>query len=699
MDPRDRADDLDFLLNSVVRATTNLRDENARLKAENERLERVLSETLPEVKLLREERLTLKGAVRVLVLQSGILPPPRDRKPITFLTFPHEVLELIFSFAAAERTHQFDPSIVPAGAHNPWLQLLRTKKGFPLICRATFWPGMAALYTDIVLRRMGQVSGLAERLRAPDVGPRLRTLIKSIRWDSCIVAASCSDVIREDMSFILGQCTQLHSFSYHPHRQFPLRLETPDRDECEGCFNPLWFISPSDPLLLHSSAVSNLRSLDLSVDLQKVGIGNHDDPDAILVAIHRVLSASKGLQSLTLGPWPSNSSSSLPEALTTMPSISFPSLTHLQIFTPEGALDTYLRSHWTAPRLTHLTILISTAWSPLGLLERLGRRLRYLHLYPVHFAIPDVSAYLSTLASTLSSVCPALEHLVAPRWSFLLVDSPTLAHLDFWGTGWSLRERQDRAHADANRAWTVDARSSAPALRTVRCIFVDARLVTLTLTSAAMDPDWPWVCHPRLLAQQEDEDGVLFHQFPLGRVAQTVAAIIPESLWQMLVGESEGGASERDEGERESGGEESEEAEDEEFEESGGEETSSSGWTSESSDGSAEEEGDLQLSEHGAMIEENVEPADGRLALEDGGQTVHTDSPGEREQVGSQEGEEIRREEADGRLDARQLEAATELATVVEYPVAQLDRATILAAFQRGTRGEDYNDVNLLDRY
>ena len=47
MDSRDRTDDLDFLLNSVVRATTNLRDDNARLKAENERLHRLLSEALP----------------------------------------------------------------------------------------------------------------------------------------------------------------------------------------------------------------------------------------------------------------------------------------------------------------------------------------------------------------------------------------------------------------------------------------------------------------------------------------------------------------------------------------------------------------------------------------------------------------------------------------------------------------------------
>ena len=47
MNHKDFPEDLDFLLNSVARATTNLRDENARLQAENERLEGVLSEILP----------------------------------------------------------------------------------------------------------------------------------------------------------------------------------------------------------------------------------------------------------------------------------------------------------------------------------------------------------------------------------------------------------------------------------------------------------------------------------------------------------------------------------------------------------------------------------------------------------------------------------------------------------------------------
>ena len=90
------------------------------------------------------------------------------------------------------------------------------------------------------------------------------------------------------------------------------------------------------------------------------------------------------------------------------------------------------------------------------------------------------------------------------------------------------------------------------------------------------------------------------------------------------------------------------------------------------------------------MIEENVEPADGP--------TAHTDSFGERGLEVSQE-EETRGEEGDERLDARQLEAAGELATVVEYPVAQLDRATILVAFRRSTRGEGYNHVDVRGHY
>ena len=41
------AHDLDFLLNGVVRATADIREENLRLRTENERLEKMLSELMP----------------------------------------------------------------------------------------------------------------------------------------------------------------------------------------------------------------------------------------------------------------------------------------------------------------------------------------------------------------------------------------------------------------------------------------------------------------------------------------------------------------------------------------------------------------------------------------------------------------------------------------------------------------------------
>lgn len=41
------AHDLDFLLNGVVRATADIREDNLRLRTENERLEKMLSELMP----------------------------------------------------------------------------------------------------------------------------------------------------------------------------------------------------------------------------------------------------------------------------------------------------------------------------------------------------------------------------------------------------------------------------------------------------------------------------------------------------------------------------------------------------------------------------------------------------------------------------------------------------------------------------
>lgn len=213
MDLANSTHDLDFFLNGVVQASTNIRDESLRLKAENERLENLLSEAIPVsvtpalavvpdrdfhrpelqgLSLLREERGAMKAAIGALLRQSGVcgswntrnitefsplqaLPAADNQRLaiVTFTSLPNEILQHICNLATSEPTYQFDSSIQP-GVHSPWLQLLRTKKAFPLICRASFWPGMSVLYGDIVLRRMGQVSALADTLRTPTSGPALR---------------------------------------------------------------------------------------------------------------------------------------------------------------------------------------------------------------------------------------------------------------------------------------------------------------------------------------------------------------------------------------------------------------------------------------------------------------------------------------------------------------------------------------------
>ena len=78
--------------------------------------------------------------------------------------------------------------------------------------------------------------------------------------------------------------------------------------------------------------------------------------------------------------------------------------------------------------------------------------------------------------------------------------------------------------------------SNVPSLRTVRFIFTSWRHQAVEfweLSSYISDtshPDWPWICRPSLLA--EDSDDVVYYQFPLGRVVQTAAAVIPQDLWK-----------------------------------------------------------------------------------------------------------------------------------------------------------------------
>lgn len=79
-------------------------------------------------------------------------------------SLPYELLLQIF-LDTVPRLHEYDPS-VSQGFRSSWLsKSLRTKKALPLVCRAWHAPATDILYSDIVLRRMGQVPALAEALR------------------------------------------------------------------------------------------------------------------------------------------------------------------------------------------------------------------------------------------------------------------------------------------------------------------------------------------------------------------------------------------------------------------------------------------------------------------------------------------------------------------------------------------------------
>ena len=643
-------------------------------------------------------------------------PTSGSKGPATFPSLPYETLELVLDYAVAgEPTHALDPSILP-GACNPWFRIIRTKKALPLICRASFWPGMTVLYRDIVFRRMGQVPALAETLRAADIGPRLGTLIKSIRWDSCVVASPCADVVRQDLVFIFSQCTQLQSFCYRPHHNFPLRCQPSDRrDNCEGFFNPLWFIMMpfplSDSLLLHPNISCDLRVLDIPLDPKTVDNDDLDYKNVILLAIDRVLSAFKRLESLSLGSLLTPFSSSVLEELMTMGEVSLPFLKNLRMVAPDlEDVDTYLCSRWNVPMLRHLTILIDTNWSPMRLLKRFGAQLRYLHLYPVRYTYPevDVSAYLRTLSSTLYTMCPRLEHLIVPHSGPLMLDSPTLTHLDFWTADHGLKSPQQKSQADANRLFTVDPQSNVPSLRTVRFIFTPGRnpggsLQVPSSKCATSDPDWPWICHPDLLPA-EGRDQTLYHSFPLGQVAQTVAAIIPQDLWKECW-EGDARASDRAvwygdlgemrrimaEGRGEGTGGTSGELEQPE-EARCDEPTSDSDWTSDDSDSEYVEldsDDDEQPEERDTVTNDRIEGSEEFRDVD----ARHEGTSGEQSQQVRQDGDgdTSSDEEASGDEELRAGAAAGLVSP--EYPRPQLDRATVLAAFRRGRDRESYSHV------
>ncbi|KAH9912756.1 uncharacterized protein BXZ73DRAFT_55867, partial [Epithele typhae] len=424
---------------------------------------------------------------------------------------PREIqLHIFLDSVSTERQH-LDPSACRS-ASSPWLRMFHGKKSLPLICRATRWAGTAALYEDIVLRRMSQFAPLSRTLKSEDVGRVLGRMVRSIRMDTCMVLDEYAGPARRDLATIFKRCPNVKSVQYIPHPNF-LHLDFPEEGWLwEIIYNPTWLFRPSSPdhpALLCLTA-SHLLHLDICAALQ--------DADTIR-DIQVLLQSTQRLQSLALKR--SNEGASTPELthwlrhVTTQPDLSPVHLPSLVSFTfdsgahPELQRDVVIR--WSLPALQRLTVVLHPhrPYDPMGLLERHGRLLRYLHLFP-KFSVTESLTQMqeARLAESLDTLFPVLEHLVLPRFPSYpgpyLFRSPSLKWLDLWIMADHQRNNNIETdalwtpNADAIRASFVDRKLSAtPSLRNVRLLdpisYKQAYTSEVRSTDAAQ---WPEICAP-----------------------------------------------------------------------------------------------------------------------------------------------------------------------------------------------------------
>ncbi|KAI9060170.1 hypothetical protein FKP32DRAFT_1760449 [Trametes sanguinea] len=360
-----------------------------------------------ELTTLRKEKADLSGAVRWLVLQTGFIPAETRCGPIDRSTVAPELLLRIFR---AARTPRFQQDPAPGQrADSPWLTELRFRKGLVLVCKGWSGPASEALYEDIVLRRMGQIAGLAHTLLgAADTvavtnGQRdLAHLVKSVRMDWCIVLPNCMDAIRDALQTIFELCTRLRAFEFYPQDSFP--LVTTERDLQEP-FNPVWFLQDDAPSRVahtfRERCSATLRVLDLGFTLTS----------SLVSSLHELLSSAPCLVTLKLGRVDSNVGKQDLEAL---PPLLLPMLRELYLHVDNDPFCHHIANRWNLPLLERLTTR-DTFVTPQHLLKKHGSRLTYLNLCPAEvnaFGLWHVPTYDATFAETVENCCPLLEHLV-----------------------------------------------------------------------------------------------------------------------------------------------------------------------------------------------------------------------------------------------------------------------------------------------
>ncbi len=430
---------------------------------------------------------------------------PVLRVPLHLPSLPPEVLMRIFK-AASPCQYEHDPSVMRPWS--TWLDDLRFRKGLVLVCKAFAGPATAALYEDVVFRRMGQIPALARTLSS-GVGRNVSPLIQRIRMDSCVIWAPCAEVVKNDLLFILRRCTALRAFLFHAHPNFPTTNSAhEDSPHAWDGFNPAWLLHDhTDDVgrLFQRILSSSLRELEISMPLSETQVAE----------LHELLSAARLLRTLKLGqivaqPFVRDASSLSTRTL--------PQLEALQMYVDHPGFTAYVSSQWELPALTSLTMIYCEAL-PETLLKQHGRGLTYLHIFPKKkdrvYDYSWVACSVNHL-DALSEWCPVLEHLVFPATrpnnhatSILSrIRSPTLRYLDIWCH--NCLATRELVEAEADDAVEQGHLPSLVQLRRLRKV---PRI------------DLPLICHPSFVTG----DDARLYRLPGLFVVQTSWCVVPDS--------------------------------------------------------------------------------------------------------------------------------------------------------------------------
>ena len=335
--------------------------------------------------------------------------------------------------------------------------------------------------------------------------------------DMCVILTHCAHVAREDFEYILSECANLASFSFHPHphSKFSYSLGPPTRDlpnDYAG-FNPMWILDfvPGVAESPVAQRLSRLQTLEVTLTLSR----------ASLFAFASILSCNNRLTSLTLGNI-SDEPIVLLDSMTSLPDVALNMLTTLFIYCDCAPFVEYVSTRWSMPRLEQLTC-VHAEDIPVSLLKAHASNLTYLNLTYSQYRVRYDDANTEFLPR-LHELCPKISHLAMPlpddALSALEVHSPTLRYLDI-----------ANSFVFSYRTTALSPTARAPQLKKVRFVAV-GMIFGL--------PSLPLVFHPSLVPGSDrvfedvpefsDPDESDEHVDWLVRTTGGVETALPEAL-------------------------------------------------------------------------------------------------------------------------------------------------------------------------